>query len=289
MAKMKFEMLIAQQQTNTVATIPTTPSTLIKLNEGTSSNLNLIDQTSIGDTSSLSKHHGFIRQSSFPSPLSPILSASPNTHSSPDNKSGKSHCSGVVGRVSCSLEKSMFKILNHQDWNILHEGATSSAAVPSISEELSSQRQHQIDRPPSLERESKENSPRLKKASQSLANFVKDIVEEEALLTNNNECTTTLEPMLVGKNGEELNPNQQKESQNESFKDVEETSLVIGGKRSRSDEPHFFIEEAIKELLRSRRILRCSYVYGYYLDTFGHRKFIFELIQTEFEGKFIFV
>lgn len=56
-------------------------------------------------------------------------------------------------------------------------------------------------------------------------------------------------------------------------------------KKARSDEPHYFIEEAIRELLRARRILRCSYVYGYYLDTFGHKKFIFELIQTEFEGK----
>lgn len=45
-----------------------------------------------------------------------------------------------------------------------------------------------------------------------------------------------------------------------------------------------FIEDAIRELLRSRRILRCSYVYGYYLDSnITHKKFIFELIQTEFE------
>ena len=50
-----------------------------------------------------------------------------------------------------------------------------------------------------------------------------------------------------------------------------------------SEEPHLFIENAIKELLNARRILRCSYVYGYYLDQFGHKKFIFEYIQTEFE------
>lgn len=50
-----------------------------------------------------------------------------------------------------------------------------------------------------------------------------------------------------------------------------------------SNDSHLFIEEAIKELLKARRILRCSYVYGYYLDTFGHKKFIFEFIQTEFE------
>lgn len=50
-----------------------------------------------------------------------------------------------------------------------------------------------------------------------------------------------------------------------------------------STDSHLFIEEAIRELLKARRILRCSYVYGYYLDTFGHKKFIFEFVQTEFE------
>lgn len=50
-----------------------------------------------------------------------------------------------------------------------------------------------------------------------------------------------------------------------------------------SMQQHLFFEKAIRELLKSRRILRCSYVYGYYLDTFGHKKFIFEFIQTEFE------
>lgn len=48
---------------------------------------------------------------------------------------------------------------------------------------------------------------------------------------------------------------------------------------------HQFIEDAIRELLKARRILRCSYVYGYYLETtYGpHKKFIFEFVQTEFE------
>jgi hypothetical protein len=45
-----------------------------------------------------------------------------------------------------------------------------------------------------------------------------------------------------------------------------------------------FIEDAIRELLKSRRILRSSYVFGYYLDNLmTHKKFIFEFIQTEFE------
>lgn len=45
-----------------------------------------------------------------------------------------------------------------------------------------------------------------------------------------------------------------------------------------------FIEDAIRELLRARRILRSSYVFGFYLDsTRTYKKFIFEFIQTEFE------
>ncbi|CAF1191870.1 unnamed protein product [Adineta steineri] len=44
-----------------------------------------------------------------------------------------------------------------------------------------------------------------------------------------------------------------------------------------------FIDDAVNELLRARRVLRCSYVYGYYLENSGHKKMIFEFIQTEFE------
>jgi hypothetical protein len=51
-----------------------------------------------------------------------------------------------------------------------------------------------------------------------------------------------------------------------------------------NDNDHLFIEDAINELLKARRILRASYVYGFYLDaSFSLKKFIFELIQTEFE------
>ncbi len=51
-----------------------------------------------------------------------------------------------------------------------------------------------------------------------------------------------------------------------------------------SNDDQLFIEDAIKELLKSRKILRASYVYGFYLDpSFSLKKFIFELIQTEFE------
>ena len=63
----------------------------------------------------------------------------------------------------------------------------------------------------------------------------------------------------------------------EECADSEKANAALG------NDSHLFIEDAIKELLKARRILRCSYVYGYYLDTFGHQKFIFEFIQTEFE------
>ncbi|XP_014667038.1 PREDICTED: uncharacterized protein LOC106808723 [Priapulus caudatus] len=44
-----------------------------------------------------------------------------------------------------------------------------------------------------------------------------------------------------------------------------------------------FIEDAIQELLKARRVLRASYVYGYYLEDHGYNKTIFEFMQTELE------
>ena len=37
------------------------------------------------------------------------------------------------------------------------------------------------------------------------------------------------------------------------------------------------------QLLKSRRVLKCSYVYGYYLEETGYKKPIFEFMQTELE------
>ena len=45
-----------------------------------------------------------------------------------------------------------------------------------------------------------------------------------------------------------------------------------------------FVQEAVKELLRARRVLRFSYVYGYYLDPaqIGQQaKIIFEVMPIE--------
>ncbi|XP_052236052.1 ankyrin repeat and IBR domain-containing protein 1-like [Dreissena polymorpha] len=44
-----------------------------------------------------------------------------------------------------------------------------------------------------------------------------------------------------------------------------------------------FVEEAVHKLLKSRRVLKYSYVYGYYLDGPAYRKIVFEFMQTELE------
>ncbi|XP_064598005.1 ankyrin repeat and IBR domain-containing protein 1-like [Liolophura sinensis] len=44
-----------------------------------------------------------------------------------------------------------------------------------------------------------------------------------------------------------------------------------------------FVEEAVHQLLKARRVLKCSYVYGYYLDGPGYKKIVFEFMQTELE------
>ncbi|KAK3873737.1 hypothetical protein Pcinc_021271 [Petrolisthes cinctipes] len=44
-----------------------------------------------------------------------------------------------------------------------------------------------------------------------------------------------------------------------------------------------FVEEGVKELLKARRVLCGSYVYGYYLEDNGYNKTIFEYMQNELE------
>ena len=41
-----------------------------------------------------------------------------------------------------------------------------------------------------------------------------------------------------------------------------------------------FVEDAVLQLLKSRRVLKCSYVYGYYLEETGYKKPIFEFMQV---------
>lgn len=44
-----------------------------------------------------------------------------------------------------------------------------------------------------------------------------------------------------------------------------------------------FVEDGVRELLKARRVLCGSYVYGYYLEDNGFNKTIFEFMQNELE------
>ena len=92
--------------------------------------------------------------------------------------------------------------------------------------------------------------------------------------SNHKEAILILSKKNNNDNNNNNNNNNVTVAQDETQEEVAETSMSISTETKNRDEPHFFIEEAIRELLRSRRILRCSYVYGYYLDTFGHKKYI---------------
>lgn len=47
-----------------------------------------------------------------------------------------------------------------------------------------------------------------------------------------------------------------------------------------------FIEKGIRELIKARRILCGSYVYGYYLEDNGYNKTIFEFMQVKAKFNF---
>lgn len=44
-----------------------------------------------------------------------------------------------------------------------------------------------------------------------------------------------------------------------------------------------FVEHAVQQLLKARKVLKCSYVYGYYLDGPGYMKIVFEFMQVQKE------
>lgn len=60
--------------------------------------------------------------------------------------------------------------------------------------------------------------------------------------------------------------------------DVEYFSCVIAGEGGPPDTT--FIEDAVHELLKTRRILKCSYPYGFFLEPKSTKKEIFELMQV---------
>lgn len=41
-----------------------------------------------------------------------------------------------------------------------------------------------------------------------------------------------------------------------------------------------FVEDAVHQLLKARRVLKCCYAYGYYLEDTGYKKPIFEFMQV---------
>ena len=59
-------------------------------------------------------------------------------------------------------------------------------------------------------------------------------------------------------------------------------TLFFGASATAKDETKF-VEEAIHKLLKARRVLKYSYVYGYYLDGPPYRKIVFEFMQVSSE------
>lgn len=50
-----------------------------------------------------------------------------------------------------------------------------------------------------------------------------------------------------------------------------------------------FVEDGVRELLKARRVLCGSYVYGYYLEDNGYNKTIFEFMQVSSRNTFSLV
>lgn len=59
--------------------------------------------------------------------------------------------------------------------------------------------------------------------------------------------------------------------------------LLASGNKERDTSAVRFVEEGARELLKARRILCGSYVYGYYLEDNGYNRSIFEFMQNELE------
>ncbi|XP_060104486.1 ankyrin repeat and IBR domain-containing protein 1 isoform X3 [Heteronotia binoei] len=63
---------------------------------------------------------------------------------------------------------------------------------------------------------------------------------------------------------------------------MEQLSRALSGTEGRCPDTTF-IEDAVQELLKTRRILKCSYPYGFFLEPKSTKKEIFELMQTDLE------
>jgi ankyrin repeat/IBR domain-containing protein 1 len=58
------------------------------------------------------------------------------------------------------------------------------------------------------------------------------------------------------------------------------SSLGLKGGEDSGEKGTKFIEDGVRELLKARRVLCGSYVYGYYLEDDGYNKAIFEFMQV---------
>ncbi|XP_067258668.1 ankyrin repeat and IBR domain-containing protein 1 isoform X2 [Chanodichthys erythropterus] len=63
---------------------------------------------------------------------------------------------------------------------------------------------------------------------------------------------------------------------------MEQLSKALSGREGGPPDTTF-IEDAVHELLKTRRILKCSYPYGFFLEPKSTKKEIFELMQTDLE------
>ncbi|KAI1902026.1 hypothetical protein AGOR_G00040470 [Albula goreensis] len=63
---------------------------------------------------------------------------------------------------------------------------------------------------------------------------------------------------------------------------MEQLSRAFSGREGTAPDT-MFIEDAVHELLKTRRILKCSYPYGFFLEPKSTKKEIFELMQTDLE------
>ncbi|XP_029957899.1 ankyrin repeat and IBR domain-containing protein 1 [Salarias fasciatus] len=63
---------------------------------------------------------------------------------------------------------------------------------------------------------------------------------------------------------------------------MEQLSRALSGREGGSPDTTF-IEDAVLELLKTRRILKCSYPYGFFLEPKSTKKEIYELMQTDLE------
>ncbi|XP_047454078.1 ankyrin repeat and IBR domain-containing protein 1-like [Mugil cephalus] len=63
---------------------------------------------------------------------------------------------------------------------------------------------------------------------------------------------------------------------------MEQLSRALSGREGGAPDTTF-IEDAVLELLKTRRILKCSYPYGFFLEPKSTKKEIYELMQTDLE------